>query len=165
MAPDDQPVWQQRTHLAPGGVVILTVALVLVLGMTLVSALLSGSAVAVAILGVSTLIIAVLLAMTIAFDVRVDRTGLSVDSVVGLPRLHVPLGDIAAVSVVEVNPMAEFGGWGMRWAPGGGLGVVQRSGPGIRVRRANGKVLTVTVDDAATGAALLSALTGQAPPR
>ena len=72
---------------------------------------------------------------------------------VGLRRLA-----IDRVEAVQVNPMGEFGGWGLRWAPGGGFGVVLRSGPGIRVRRTGGKVFTVTVDDAATGAALLEAL-------
>lgn len=39
-----------------------------------------------------------------------------------------------------------------------GFGVVLRSGPAIRVHRRNGKTFTVTVEDAATGAALLGAL-------
>jgi hypothetical protein len=37
-----------------------------------------------------------------------------------------------------------------------------RKGPAIRVRRTNGTVFTVTVDDAETGAALLTAETERA---
>lgn len=61
--------------------------------------------------------------------------------------------------------MGEFGGWGLRWAPGGGFGVVLRSGPGIRITRTNGKTFSVTVDDAETGAALLTALAARAQAR
>ena len=61
--------------------------------------------------------------------------------------------------------MGEFGGWGLRWAPGGGFGVVLRSGPGIRITRTNGKTFSVTVDDAEAGAALLTALAARAQAR
>ena len=37
-----------------------------------------------------------------------------------------------------------------------------RTGPGIRVTRTNGKIFTVTVDDAETGAALLDGLAARA---
>jgi len=60
-----------------------------------------------------------------------------------------------------VDPMGQFGGWGLRWGPAG-FGVVLRTGEGIEVRRRSGKTLTVTVDDAATGAALLNALVARA---
>lgn len=40
-----------------------------------------------------------------------------------------------------------------------------RSGPGIRITRTNGKTFSVTVDDAETGAALLTALAARAQAR
>ena len=30
------------------------------------------------------------------------------------------------ITLSDDNPMGEFGGWGLRWAPGGGFGVVLR---------------------------------------
>ena len=54
--------------------------------------------------------------------------------------------------------MGEFGGWGLRLSVEGRFGVVLRQGEAIEVTRANGRRFLVTVDDAATGAALLQAL-------
>ncbi|MBF9337153.1 hypothetical protein G3N30_13305 [Microbacterium lacticum] len=158
LAAGERAVWLQRVQLARGGAITLGVALVLLLATTLVTGFAGAPAGVLAITIAVTLVLALLVATTVAFHVRVDETGLTVNSVVGIPRVHVPLSDIDRVEAVQVNPMGEFGGWGLRWAPGGGFGVVLRSGPGIRVRRTGGKVFTVTVDDAATGAALLEAL-------
>ncbi len=140
----------------------LVAAFVLLVVVTLVSVFADAPAGSVVVLIVVTIVCAAAVVSTLAFHVRVDAAGLTVNSIVGLPRVHVPLRDIASVEAVDVNPMGEFGGWGMRWAPGGGFGAVLRSGPGIRVHRTNGKVVTVTVEDAATGAALLGALAARA---
>jgi len=154
----ERAAWLQRTQIARAGAIVLGAALALLVAMTLITLRGGAPAEAVVILIIATLVLAGLIATTLAFHVRVDASGLTVNSVVGIPRVHVPLGDIARVEAVDVNPMGEFGGWGLRWAPGGGFGVVLRSGPAIRVHRRNGKTFTVTVEDAATGAALLGAL-------
>ncbi|WP_455133085.1 DUF1648 domain-containing protein [Microbacterium aurum] len=159
---DERAVWLQRVQLARGAAIALVAAFVLLLVVTLVSVFADAPAGSVVVLIVVTIVCAAAVVSTLAFHVRVDAAGLTVNSIVGLPRVHVPLRDIASVEAVDVNPMGEFGGWGMRWAPGGGFGVVLRSGPGIRVHRTNGKVVTVTVEDAATGAALLGALAARA---
>ena len=159
---DERAVWLQRAQLARGAAIALVAAFVLLLVVTLVSVFADAPAGSVVVLIVVTIVCAAAVVSTLAFHVRVDAAGLTVNSIVGLPRVHVPLRDIASVEAVDVNPMGEFGGWGMRWAPGGGFGVVLRSGPGIRVHRTNGKVVTVTVEDAATGAALLGALAARA---
>jgi hypothetical protein len=104
-------------------------------------------------------------ATTLAFHVRVDDSGLHVDSVLGIPRFHVPLSDIESAARVEVNPMGEFGGWGLRLSTGRRFGVVLRAGDAIEVLRRSGKRFVVTVDDAATGAALLEALVSRAAAR
>ncbi len=155
---DERAVWLQRVQISRGGAIVLLSALVLMVVLTLVTLFTGAPGEAVVILIVATLVLVALVVSTLAFHVCVDESGLTVNSVVGIPRVRVPLRDIARVEAVDVNPMGEFGGWGMRWAPGGGFGVVLRSGPGIRVHRTNGKVFTVTVDDAATGAAVLAAL-------
>ena len=54
--------------------------------------------------------------------------------------------------------MGEFGGWGMRWAPAGASVSCCARARRSRSTRSNGTALVVTVDDAATGAALLEAL-------
>ncbi|NEE44119.1 DUF1648 domain-containing protein, partial [Streptomyces sp. SID8455] len=52
---------------------------------------------------------------------------------------------------------AEFGGWGYRIRPGR-TGFIVRSGEAIVARQANGREFAVTVEDSATGAALLNTL-------
>ena len=64
--------------------------------------------------------------------------------------------------MVDVSPFAEFGGWGYRVGRGGRVGIVLRSGPALQVERTGGRSLVVTVDDAATGAALLNTLAARA---
>lgn len=162
---DSRGPWQQRTTLSRGAIMILVGAIALLVLMTLVTALTSGGAApawAVVLLIAVTVLAVVVVVSSIAFHVRVDDDGLSVTSVVGLPRVHIALADIARAEAVLVSPMGEFGGWGLRWAPGSGFGVVLRTGPGIRVTRTSGKIFTVTVDDAETGAALLDGLAARA---
>jgi hypothetical protein len=48
---------------------------------------------------------------------------------------------------------------------GGGVGYVVRTGEGIEVERTSGRRFVVTVDDAATGAALLTTLADRARTR
>lgn len=98
---------------------------------------------------------------TTTFRVAVTESGLRVRSVWGVPRFLVASADIVSVEVVEVNPMGEFGGWGLRAAPGR-TGVVLRSGEAIEVTRRDGRRFVVTVADAATGVALLQSYASRA---
>lgn len=107
------------------------------------------------------IIVTVAAAVALAFRVRVDVRGLCVVSIFGFPRFRITPDEIAGVDVVQVNPIAEFGGYGVRWAPGR-FGVVLRAGDAIEVRRHRGRSFVVTVDDAATGAAVLATLSSAA---
>ncbi len=161
----EQVVWVQRTQIARSGAIVLGAVLLLMVVMTVLSLVFVADPVATLVLAVSTVALAGLVATAVAFHVRVDAAGLSATSAVGFPRVHIPMEEVAADSAVTVQPCAEFGGWGLRWVPGGVSGVVLRAGPGIRVARTDGRVFVVTVEDAATGAALLEALRsrGDAP--
>ncbi len=92
------------------------------------------------------------------WTVSVDRRGLVVRSRLPRPRVMVPLEEVEEAVVVQVNPLREFGGWGIRTGVGGRIGVVMRGGEAIEVVRTGGRRVVVTVDDAATGAALLNTL-------
>jgi hypothetical protein len=89
--------------------------------------------------------------------IRVDAGGLRVRSLLGFPTWTIPVGDIAEVGTTSVAGLAEFGGWGVRWAGRGRIGIITRNGPALEVRRRDASSLTITVDDAATAAALLTA--------
>ncbi|MFK8849823.1 DUF1648 domain-containing protein [Streptomyces sp. Ac-502] len=95
--------------------------------------------------------------------VTVDHRGLTVASpVVPRPRLRIPLARVAEAGVQRVRPLADFGGWGYR-IRSGRSGIVLRAGEALALRLTNGRVFVVTVDDAATAAALLNALAAKAP--
>lgn len=111
-------------------------------------------------LAVLTLVVLVLAMVTGAYRVRVAGDGLTVTSVTGLPCFHIPLGEIADVRVQdEVNPLGEYGGYGIRMKTGT-TAVIVRRGPAIIVERTSGRRFAVVVDDAATGAALLASYAG-----
>lgn len=104
------------------------------------------------------LVVLLLVASTMFWRATIDATGLRVRSALGVPRIRVPIGDIDLAGVVQVDPAREFGGWGIRWAGRGRLGIIMRKGEALEVRRKNGTALVVTVADARTAAALLNSL-------
>lgn len=97
-----------------------------------------------------------------AYAVRVDDSGLLVRSMLGVPVWRIRADEVAAAGVVEVAPIGDFGGWGVRLGRGGRTGVVTRRGEALQVRRRSGRALVVTVDDAGTAAALLTAVAERA---
>jgi hypothetical protein len=160
LSPGERSAWLATVQV-PGGVIA-----VLVVGLGIAVA---ATAFAVAVAGgrmwpllLVPVVVLALSAMGIAWRVRVDAAGLTVRSLpFGWPRRRIRLDQIDAVKTVQVNPIAEFGGWGWRWGAAG-TGVVVREGQGILVVLRDGRRFTVTVDDAATGAALLAAYTASA---
>jgi len=99
-----------------------------------------------------------LLVTATAWTVTVDRLGLTARSRLPRPRIVVPLEEVEVADVVQVDPLREFGGWGLRTGLGGRVGVVVRKGAALEVVRTGGRRVVVTVDDAETGAALLNTL-------
>lgn len=108
------------------------------------------------------ILLAALIALVLVARVTVDSSGLVVRSLLGFRMLRVRLADVVSAASVEVDPVAEFGGWGMRFDSRGRRGVVLASGPAIQVERSSGGPIVVTVDDAATAAALLNGLVARA---
>ncbi|MEU7151912.1 DUF1648 domain-containing protein [Streptomyces sp. NPDC045470] len=95
--------------------------------------------------------------------VTVDHHGLTVASpVVPRPRLRIPLARVAEAGVQRINPLIDFGGWGYRMRSGRS-GIVLRAGEALALRLTNGRAFVVTVDDAATAAALLNGLAARTP--
>ncbi len=163
LAAGEAVVWRQRVALSRSGVLVLAGAVVLLAAITALTAVMSRDVLSLWIVSASTVVVALLAVCNAVFHVRVDDDGLSVTSAAGWPRVHVPLTEIDSAAAVDVDPMGEFGGWGMRWAPNGRFGIVVRKGPALEVRRRSGRSVTVTVDDAQTGAALLNALAARGP--
>ncbi|MFC9030147.1 DUF1648 domain-containing protein [Streptomyces arboris] len=104
------------------------------------------------------LLVSALLVLTFSrAHVTVDRRGLTVSGLLPWPRVQVPLERIEAADSRQVNAVAEFGGWGYRVRPGR-TGFIVRSGEAIVARQKSGREFAVTVEDSATGAALLNTL-------
>lgn len=99
-----------------------------------------------------------LLLIMLTWTVRVDREGLTAHAGLRSLRLRVPLDEVESTEVVHVDPLREFGGWGLRTGRDGRTGVVLRAGEALQVRRSGGRVVVVTVDDATTATALLNTL-------
>ncbi|MFB9307756.1 hypothetical protein BJY17_002773 [Agromyces hippuratus] len=159
LAAHERAVWVRTTTMTRAGMVAIVVSIVALAIGTVVVAV-TGSTAWWVMLGVTVLLI-LLAVTTFVFRVRVDDRGLVVRSPLGLPRFGVPLEDVAAVAVRNVHPTAEFGGWGIRLGPDGAFGIVLRAGEALQVTRRNGRRFVVTVDDAATAAALLEALSAR----
>jgi hypothetical protein len=94
----------------------------------------------------------------LAWHVVVDRRGLKVTGLFGYPTFVFPIETVVAAAAVDIDPFKEFGGWGIRVGFRGRWGVIVRTGSAIEVERVNKSPFVVTVDDAETGAALLTAL-------
>ncbi|MFC7405187.1 DUF1648 domain-containing protein [Georgenia alba] len=149
---EERAVWLRR--VAPSGPFLRWggVLAAVYLGLSLWFALISGGWFVLVIMGA-----AATLPMTmLVWEVRVDASGLTARGTLGWPRQHVPAREVVEARTATVSPFREFGGWGLRTAVDGTVGVVIRSGEAIAVERTGGRRLVVTVDDAATGAALLN---------
>lgn len=103
-------------------------------------------------MGVTAAIVALTAAMFAIVRVRIDASGVRWSLGPGFPRGHVPLGSIRSISAVELKP-SEWGGWGYRLG-GQGTAILLRGGEGLRIEKADGSALFISVDDATRGAAL-----------
>ena len=97
--------------------------------------------------------------------VTIDHRGVQVRyGHLGLWTRRVPLARIAAARAVDIDPLAH-GGWGYRGSLllFGKASIVVRAGPALELDLTHKQRLFITVDDAATGARLLSALLEREP--
>ncbi|GAB2917162.1 hypothetical protein GCM10027047_13760 [Rhodococcus aerolatus] len=142
----ERAAWHTSVHSAPllGA---LGAALVLLVVVAVVAAPVAG------VLVVVPLAVLVVLGRV---RVSVDRRGLRVRGGLGVPLRTVPPARVARADAAEVRAV-EWGGWGYRVGPGRAA-LVLRSGPGLVVELTDGTRFAVTLDDAATPAALLNTL-------
>ncbi len=92
------------------------------------------------------------------WTVTVDARGLTARGAGGLVTQHVPLDEVERATAIHIDPLRQWGGWGVRTALDGSTGVIVRTGEGIEVHRTGGRRFVVSIHDAAQGAALLNAL-------
>ncbi|MGC5628755.1 DUF1648 domain-containing protein [Georgenia sp. Z1344] len=157
LGPTQRAVWAQGTGVSTGVLVtlVLVMAAIGVL-MGVLGSWLWGAVFAIA-------LIALELAF-LRFHVRVDADGLVARSMLGMTVLRARADEVVRSDVVQVEPFAEFGGWGLRTDAHGRVGLVTRRGEAIRVERSGGRIQLVTIDDAGRGAALLNTMAERARP-
>jgi hypothetical protein len=148
LAPDERVAWSRSVTSAP----MQAIGTSLVLGGILLALVVQTfPGVVVAAAGLLSLVFS-------SSRTTVDGRGLTVAvGPLGRPRWHVPLADVRSAVAGDVSALGRFGGYGYRVVPGGS-GVILRSGEALIVTRASGRTFTVTVDDAETGARLLTGL-------
>jgi len=154
LAPGEKVAWFGTAAMGRPGIISLVVS-VLILCATTVWVFMIGDG-SWWILAIVTLLLVALIAVTLVFRVRVNAAGLRVRSIIGWPRWNVAASEITDIQVVQVDPMAEFGGWGLRIAVDGRMGIVLRTGEALQVTRSSGRVFVVTIDDARTAASVLT---------
>jgi hypothetical protein len=161
LAPSERAAWM-RTAFLPLPAVAVIIAVAAFVGLKADFGWLAGDRHDVAaILTIVAMLLIALLATTAAFHVHVNARGLSVRSALGIPRFRVALHEVDSVAVLDPRSLGIAGSWGIRVHPDRTT-IVTRSRTGIQVTRHDGRTLFVTVDDAATGAALLEALAARA---
>lgn len=149
---DELLVWHGRASAPPALLAVPLVALVAAIAAVLAPAAARGPLVGLAVL------VGALAAVFGSVRATVGPIGLVVRlGVFGWPRVTVPLADVEAVEVEDVEPL-HYGGWGWRVVPGV-RALVLRRGEAIRVHRRSAPTLVVTVDDADGAAGVLAALT------
>lgn len=156
--PGEVAVWTGRVELPAWFVSLIAAvaALLIALGLTLL--LTAGRHVWPICFVLPAVFLTVLLA-TGQFDISAGPRGFLIHSPLGWPRLSIPAADLAWAGVIQIDPMADFGGWGVRWVIGphgkGRWGIVTRRGAGLEVVRRDGRSIVVTVEDTGTAAAVL----------
>lgn len=165
LGPTDRVSWTQ--HIEPQRALGVPVIIVSALAVTggAVALWLTASIGAFLFYVIVMLVLLVLVIGTLFWRVTIDGRGFRAISTVGLPRFVIPLAEIESADVTNVQPVGDFGGWGIRWGGKGRVGIILRTGPAIEVRRKDGRSLVVTLNDARTAAGVVNSLVAQAAAR
>jgi hypothetical protein len=158
----ERAMWIQ--HIGPSRVLGASVATVLVLAITAgaVALWISAPLIALVIYLVVMISIGAISAASLYWRVTIDAAGLRAVSPLGVPRFTVPLAEVVSADLITVDPLRDFGGWGIRWAGGRRIGIVMRRGEALEVRRTGDRSLVLTVPHAKDAAALLNSLAQRA---
>jgi hypothetical protein len=144
--------WSRPLALVPTAVPVVVVALLI--GLAVALGVVTGDWWMLVPMG----LVSLLLVGSLGWRVTIDRGGLRIRNLLGWPSYRVPADEIVRADATTVDPLAEFGGWGVRYGRAGTVGFVGRKGEAIAVERTGGRRLVATVDDSARAAALLNTL-------
>ncbi|WP_334146706.1 DUF1648 domain-containing protein [Microbacterium sp.] len=109
------------------------------------------------IVAITVLVVGTALVSASAFRVRITPEGFQAHSLLGWPRVVIPMAEVVSARAVDISPFGEFGGWGWRIAIDGRTGIIMRGGAAIEVSRLGRRPFIVTIDGAEEASALLQA--------
>lgn len=148
--------WSGRTRVATPGLVVMGVAFVPLLVMVGVGLFLQQWGM-VLLMTVMVVVIAVL-ATSMFSTVTVDARGVRARGV-GFNWIDVPLSTIVGATVLpHVEPVGEFGGWGLRTGLDGRRGLVTMAGPALRLQRVDEPDVVITLADSEAAAKTVNTL-------
>lgn len=156
IAPGERVLWTASATSSTALMVIVGGVLLLATALVAVAVVLTGGRYwFLALVPIPILLIVVSM---FAWRIRVDHRGVEVRSIIGVPRFFVPVTDIESAGVAEINPIADFGGWGPRWGSRKRFGLILHRGEALEVHRRDGRSLVVTIDGPEDAAALVNGL-------
>jgi hypothetical protein len=133
----------------------LSLAVLVVLGVTALSGVLPAAVGASVLPGAALILLVGLLATSVG--VRVSEDGVAIGfGPLGWPVRRIRLSKIESAWTEERFP-SQVGGWGLRGVPGSAA-IMLRGGECLVLRYRSGGQLVISIDDAARGAALINAL-------
>lgn len=139
----------------PRGVLVLLGAVFFIDAVVLALSVASGAPVGM--LALTLLPIALIFVIAGPATVTAGPGGVTVRSMRFIRWFHAALDDIDHAEVRNIDPLTDFGGWGLRLAADGSRGYVTRSGPGLVIHRKSKKPFAITVKDAESFAATVNA--------
>lgn len=98
---------------------------------------------------------------TMAARVTVDARGVRARGLGVVPLATIPLSAIENATIKRVDPLGDFGGWGLRGGFDGSWGIVTAAGDALRLERAGDSPYYLTVTDAVAAAAAVNTLVGR----
>jgi hypothetical protein len=156
LTPGERASWIRTASVSAGMIWIVVAVCVVIAAVTIVSTIATDGQYWW--LSFVPVVVLLLVLSNFAWTVRVDVRGVRIRSVLGIPVVRVPLDQVTSADVIDVQAISQYGGWGIRFALNGRIGVIVRSGEALEVHRSKGLDVVVTVDDASSAAALLNGL-------
>ena len=153
IAKGERVVWVATVTMPRGALFSL---LAVLFGLVVLAAFMLGTGVEGGwVVAVVALVVGFALAATTSFRIKVTPEGFSARSLLGWPRVRIPLDEVESARAVDISPFGEFGGWGWRIAVDARTGIVMRRGAAIEVSRRGRRPFIATIDGAEEAAALL----------
>jgi len=156
LAPDERAVWIRSAGPSSVAFIVIAAAIVLVLAAALLVVLSARPEFWPVV--VFPAIIIVLAGLNMYWRVRIDSEAVLLTTLFGLVRVRIPIAHLTGATARTLAGLGEFGGWGIRIPGRKRVGIILRNGIALELTHTDGRVTTITVDDAETAAALVNAL-------